>query len=117
LFLLAACVTNTAATPDTITCDLGANTVWNAGDTVEITVPVVAGLAAAINAVNTAVITDDKNRTSQDTFPVTINVDPTVGAAVLLFALLVAASAAYTLLQSTVHSTPRRALRHRSPFT
>jgi hypothetical protein len=79
--LLAACVNNTAATPDTITCDLGASTVWNSGDTVEITVPVVAGANAATNAINTATVTDDQNRTTSDTFPVNINVDPTVGAA------------------------------------
>ncbi|WIA18467.1 hypothetical protein OEZ85_009923 [Tetradesmus obliquus] len=70
------CVTNSAASPNTITCDLGTSTVWNAGDTVEISVPVVAGLSAAANTVNTATVTDDQNRTSSDTFPVTINVDP-----------------------------------------
>ncbi|WIA38754.1 hypothetical protein OEZ86_002047 [Tetradesmus obliquus] len=70
------CVNNSAASPNTITCDLGTSTVWNAGDTVEISVPVVAGLSAAANTVNTATVTDDQNRTSSDTFPVTINVDP-----------------------------------------
>jgi hypothetical protein len=96
LLLLAACVTNTASKPYTITCDLGATTVWNEGDTVEITVPVEAGLAAATNAINTAVITDDQNRTTQDTFPVTINVDPSVGAAALLALILLTVSDAYT---------------------
>lgn len=75
----AACVTNAAAAPATISCDLGASTVWNAGETVEITVPATAGLAPATNAINTAVITDNQNRTTNDTYPVNINADPLVG--------------------------------------
>ncbi|KAF6262366.1 hypothetical protein COO60DRAFT_1636040 [Scenedesmus sp. NREL 46B-D3] len=71
-----ACVTNAAAAPATISCDLGASTIWNAGETVEITVPATAGLAAATNAINTAVITDNQNRTTNDTYPVNINADP-----------------------------------------
>jgi hypothetical protein len=81
LVFSAACVTNSAATPNSFVCDLGASTVWNSGDTVEITVPVVAGLSSATNAINTATVTDDQNRTTSDTFPVNINVDPTVSAA------------------------------------
>jgi hypothetical protein len=70
---------------------------------VEITVPVVAGLSAATNAINTAIITDDQNRTSQDTFAVTINVDPSVSAAVyaLLLRLLTAVQ-----FECTLHHIP-----------
>jgi hypothetical protein len=76
--LLAAACTNAGANPVTVNCDLGATTTWLAGETVEITVPVTAGLSAAPNAINTATITDDQGRTSNDTFPVTIVVDSLV---------------------------------------
>jgi hypothetical protein len=74
--LCAACVTNAAATPQSISCNLGSNTTWAAGDIVEITVPVIAGMNATTNATNTAIAVDDLGRTTNDTFPVVINLDP-----------------------------------------
>jgi hypothetical protein len=76
--LLCAACTNAGANPVTVNCDLGATTTWNAGETVQITVPVTAGLSAVSNAINTAIITDDQGRSSNDTFPVTIAVDASV---------------------------------------
>jgi hypothetical protein len=74
--LYAACVTNAAATPQSIFCNLGANTTWASGDIVEVTVPVTAGSNATTNATNTAIVVDDLGRTTNDTFPVVINLDP-----------------------------------------
>jgi hypothetical protein len=76
--LLAACLNTTSSTPVTISCDLGVSTVWNAGETAEVKVPVTAGLTAANNVLNTAIVSDNQGRTQNDTFPITINVDDTV---------------------------------------
>jgi hypothetical protein len=76
--LPAACVTNATATPQSIFCNLGSNTTWIAGDVVEVTVHVTAGLNATANATNTAIVVDDLGRTTNDTAPVVVNVDPLV---------------------------------------
>jgi hypothetical protein len=75
--LHAACVIN-AATPHVITCTLGANVTWAAGDVVEVTLPATAGANATANATNTALVVDDMGRTSNNSFPVTIVTEPGV---------------------------------------
>lgn len=82
LVYCAACTTNATQSPQ-VMCDLGATTTWSAGDTVQVTVPVVAGPGSATNAINTAFVTDSLNRTTNDTHPVTITQDDTVSKAEL----------------------------------
>ncbi|WIA18464.1 hypothetical protein OEZ85_009921 [Tetradesmus obliquus] len=69
-----ACTTSVGS-PTFIGCDLGQSVTWAAGDTVEVTVPVTAGLNGAVNAINTAIVSDNQGRQSNATFPITINVD------------------------------------------
>jgi hypothetical protein len=55
-----------------ITCNLGANYTWAVADRAEITLPVIAGATATGSTINTAVATDNRNRTAQDDHPVTV---------------------------------------------
>lgn len=83
--ILPAACTTSVGSPTFIGCDLGQSVTWAAGDTVEVTVPVTAGLNGAVNAINTAIVSDNQGRQSNATFPITINVDSAVRQRVLKY--------------------------------
>jgi hypothetical protein len=62
-----------------VSCNLGTSYTWATADRVEITVPVIAGASATGTVNNTAKVTDDKNRTAEDSHPVIVNPQVPVG--------------------------------------
>jgi hypothetical protein len=71
-----------------ITCDLGKNATWTTADRVEITLPVIAGASATGTVNNTAKVTDDKNRTNEDSHPVIIIPPKPVGVSCCFMSVL-----------------------------
>lgn len=62
---IAGCVTTASAKPEFV-CNLGANVTWAKGDSVRVTVPIVAALNATGNLTNVASVVDLKNNTAGD---------------------------------------------------